>query len=86
MAEVVDHIDHAVALAGIDHVGFGSDFDGVMTLPEGLTDVSMFPNVIELLLERGYSEQDIEKICGGNLLRVWSEVESIGREQRESGS
>lgn len=72
---VADHIDHIVALAGIDHVGFGSDFDGVGdSLPTGLKDVSDYPNLIAVLLQRGYSEKDIEKICSGNLLRVWREV------------
>jgi membrane dipeptidase len=72
---VVKHIDRVVQLAGIDHVGFGSDFDGVGdTLPTGLKDVSDYPNVIRLLLEKGYSEKDIEKICSGNLFRVWQTV------------
>ena len=72
---VADHIDHVVKLAGIDHVGFGSDFDGVGdSLPTGLKDVSDYPNLIYTLLERGYSESDIEKICSGNLFRVWNEV------------
>lgn len=72
IGEVADHIDHVVKLAGIDHVGFGSDFDGVGdSLPEGLKDVSMFPNLIVELLRRGYSEEDIEKICYANLWRVW---------------
>src|SRR5262249_32270589 len=75
--DVVQHIDHAVHIAGIDHVGIGSDFDGVGdSLPEGLKDVSAYPNLIRALLEKGYSEQDIEKICGGNILRVWSQVEA----------
>lgn len=70
--KVVDHIDRAVKYAGIDHVGLGSDFDGVGdSLPTGLKDVSDYPNIIKLLLERGYSESDIEKICSGNLFRVW---------------
>lgn len=74
--QVADHIDHVVKLAGIDHVGLGSDFDGVGdTLPEGLKDVSQYPNLIRVLLERGYSEPDIEKICSGNVLRVWQAVE-----------
>ena len=72
----IDHIDRAVMLAGIDHVGLGSDFDGVgPTLPENLKDVSDLPNLANALVARGYSEQDIEKILGGNLLRVWREVE-----------
>lgn len=73
--KVADHIDHIVALAGIDHVGFGSDYDGVGdSLPTGLKDVSNYPNLIKVLLERGYSEEDIEKICSGNLFRVWNNV------------
>ncbi len=75
--DVLDHFDHVVALTGIDHVGIGSDYDGVGdTLPVGLKDVSTYPNLIEGLLKRGYSEEDVRKILGGNLLRVWEEVES----------
>lgn len=77
--DVADHIDHAVELAGIDHVGLGSDFDGVFALPEGLTDASGYPNLIAELLNRGYSEDDIEKILGGNALRVWEEVEQVAQ-------
>lgn len=73
--KVVDHIDHIVALAGVDHVGFGSDYDGVGdSLPTGLKDVSDFPNLIYELLIRGYSDRDIEKICSGNVFRVWNKV------------
>ncbi|MEX1274734.1 MAG: dipeptidase [Bacteroidota bacterium] len=80
VSDVVNHIDHVVKLVGVDHVGFGSDFDGVGdTLPIGLKDVSHYPNVIEELLKRGYSDGDIEKICSGNLLRVWSEVEHTAK-------
>ena len=69
---VLDHIDHVVKLIGIDHVGIGSDYDGVGdSLPVGLKDVSTYPNLVQGLLDRGYSEQDIVKILGGNLLRVW---------------
>ena len=75
IAEVADHIDHAVKLAGIDHVGFGSDFDGVgPTLPTDLKDAAAYPALIKLLLERGYNVADIEKLCGSNLLRVWRQV------------
>lgn len=78
IVDVLDHIDHVVEIAGIDHVGFGSDFDGVGdSLPTGLKDVSAYPNLIYGLLQRGYSESDVEKICSGNVLRVWSEVEQI---------
>jgi membrane dipeptidase len=79
VSQVADHIDHVVHLVGIDHVGFGSDFDGVMFLPEGLSDVSMYPNLIFELLKRDYSEEDIEKICSGNLFRVWKEVEETAK-------
>jgi membrane dipeptidase len=75
---VADHIDHVVSLAGIDHVGLGSDFDGVGdSLPNGLKDVSMYPNLIFELLKRDYSEEDIAKICSGNFFRVWREVENV---------
>ncbi len=79
---VANHIDRAVSLAGIDHVGLGSDYDGVgggENLPTGLKDVSQYPNLIYELLKRGYSETDIEKICSGNLFRVWSKVATVAR-------
>ena len=72
---VADHIDHVVSLAGVDHVAFGSDYDGVGdSLPTGLKDVSQYPNLIAELLRRGYSDGDIEKICYKNMFRVWQEV------------
>ena len=74
--EVLDHFDRVVQLVGIDHIGIGSDYDGVGdTLPVGLKDVSTYPTLIQGLLERGYSRKDIQKILGGNLIRVWKEVE-----------
>ncbi|MFM9948778.1 MAG: dipeptidase [Saprospiraceae bacterium] len=77
---VANHIDHVVALAGIDHVGLGSDFDGVGdSLPTGLKDVSQYPNLICELLKRGYSEEDIAKICYQNLFRVWEKVEKVAK-------
>ena len=79
--KVADHIDHVVQLVGVDHVAFGSDFDGVGdTLPTGLKDASDYPNLIAELLERGYSEKDIEKICYGNVFRVWNEVQKVAQE------
>ncbi|WP_040523067.1 dipeptidase [Aliiglaciecola lipolytica] len=73
---VVEHVDHVVKLVGIEHVGIGSDYDGVGdSLPIGLKDVSTYPNLVQGLLDKGYSEEDIAKILGKNLLRVWSEVE-----------
>ncbi len=72
---VANHIDHVVKIAGIDHVGIGSDFDGVDgEVPTGLEDASCFPNLIYVLLKRGYTESDIEKICYGNTFRVWNKV------------
>ena len=74
--EVLDHFDRVINLVGVDHVGIGSDYDGVGdTLPIGLKDVSSYPSLIEGFLERGYSREDIDKILGGNLIRVWKEVE-----------
>jgi len=76
VADVANHIDHVVKLVGINHVGIGSDFDGVGdSLPVGLKDVSQYPNLIAELLRRDYRERDIAKILGGNLLRVWQQVE-----------
>ncbi len=73
--KVADHIDHVVKIAGIDYVGFGSDYDGVGdSLPTGLKDVGDYPNLLEELLNRGYSDTDIEKICSGNLFRVWNQI------------
>ncbi len=85
VTDVADHIDHAVAVAGIDHVGFGSDFDGVGdSLPTGLKDVSEYPNLIRVLLDRGYTDDQIEKICSGNILRVMGEVERVASGLRAS--
>ena len=75
--EIVDHIEHAVKVAGIDHVGLGSDFDGAI-MPLGMEDVSTLPRITGELLKRGHSEQDVTKILGGNLLRVMEQVE-LGR-------
>lgn len=85
VSDIVAHIDHVVQLIGIDHVGFGSDFDGVGdSLPTGMKDVSQYPNLIFELLNKGYSEEDIRKICSGNVLRVWSEVEKTARQLQAS--
>ena len=75
--DVLDNVDHVVDLVGVDYVGIGSDYDGVGdSLPVGLKDVSAYPNLIAGLLARDYSEEDIEKILSGNLMRVWREVEN----------
>lgn len=73
---VVDHIDHAVSVAGIDHVGIGSDFDGINVTPEGLEDISKMGVVFDEMRSRGYSEEEIAKVAGGNFLRVMSEIQS----------
>ena len=77
IALVADHIDHVVKLVGIDYVGLGSDFDGVSNLPIGLEDASKLPDLIHELLKRGYTSEDIEKICNKNVFRVWEEVISV---------
>ena len=78
---VANHIDHVVNLVGVDHVGFGSDYDGVGdSLPTGLKDVSTYPNLILELLKRGYSEEDIAKMCYKNVWRVWKAVEKVASE------
>lgn len=78
---VADHIDHVVAVAGIDYVALGSDYDGVGdSLPKGLKDVSTYPNLIYELLKRGYSEEDIEKICYKNTFRVWRKVQEVANQ------
>jgi membrane dipeptidase len=77
LADVVAHIDHVKQLVGIDAIGIGSDFDGIECAPEGLDDVSKFPNLTRALLEKGYSPADIKKIYGGNTLRLMRQVERI---------
>jgi membrane dipeptidase len=78
---VADHIEHVVMIAGIDHVGLGSDFDGVGdSLPTGLKDVSDYPNLLEVLLRRGFSDSDIAKICHQNIFRVWNRTIAVANE------
>jgi len=80
LSKLLDHFEHAVKVAGIDHVGLGSDFDGVSDmLPEGMEDISKMPNLVRGLMERGFSDDDILKILGGNTLRVMREVEQAAR-------
>jgi membrane dipeptidase len=76
---IADHIDHVVQVAGIDHVGLGSDFDGIEITPRGMEDASKLPDLVRELARRGYSEEDLEKILGGNVLRVMRQVEEVGR-------
>jgi membrane dipeptidase len=81
---IADHIDHAVQVGGVDHVGLGSDFDGIPSGPKGMEDVSKLPDLVRELARRGYSEQDLKKILGGNLLRVMRQVERVSREMRSA--
>jgi membrane dipeptidase len=84
ISKLIDHIDHIVKVAGIDHVGIGADFDGANDMPEGAQDVSMLPNITYELLKRGYSEQDIRKVLGENLLRAFAEAEKVSRSMSKS--
>jgi len=84
LSDLIDHIDHMAKVAGVDHVGLGSDFDGIDCSPEGLDSVADLPKISEALAQRGYSATDLDKILGGNLLRVFGEVEKTSREMRNS--
>ncbi len=86
LKQVADHIEHIIRVAGIDHVGIGSDFDGIGDVPVGLEDVSRFPYLTAELLRRGYSEEDVAKILGLNLLRVLREVERVAERIRRESS
>ena len=77
MIEVADHIEHIRDVAGIDHVGLGSDFDGIPTYVDGLDDVSTFPALLVELSRRGWSDEDLRKVAGENLLRVMREAEAV---------
>jgi membrane dipeptidase len=79
--DLVDHIDHVKSLVGVDYVGIGSDFDGGGGLID-CTDVSQFPNITRELIRRGYTESEIRKIWGGNLLRVFREVEKVAEKEK----
>lgn len=81
---IADHIDHAVQVGGVDHVGLGSDFDGIDSAPRGMEDVSKLPDLVVELARRGYSEEDLTKILGGNLLRVMRQVEQVARGMKDS--
>jgi membrane dipeptidase len=81
LKSLIDHIDHIAKVAGIDHVGFGSDFDGVSgATPAGIDSAADLPRITQALLDRGYSSDDIHKVLGGNLLRVFRDVERVSRE------
>ena len=83
LSVLIDHFDHVVKVAGVDHVGLGSDFDGVPTLPEDMKDIAQLPNITYELLKRGYSERDVKKVLGENLLRAFAQAEQVaGRSSR----
>ena len=83
LKSLIDHIDHIAKIAGIDHVGLGSDFDGVSgATPQGIDSAADLPKITQALLERGYNPSDIRKILGGNLLRVFGQVERLSREMQ----
>jgi membrane dipeptidase len=86
LAQAADHIDHIRTVAGIDHIGLGSDFDGITAVPQGLEDVSTYPSLVAELIRRGYKDEEIRKIVGGNVLRVMREVEKVSKRlQSERG-
>jgi membrane dipeptidase len=80
LSDLIDHIDHIAKIAGIDHVGLGSDFDGIPCTPQGIDSVADLPKITEALVDRGYNQQQIHKILGGNLLRVFRQMEHVSRE------
>src|SRR5207302_9900494 len=82
LKSLIDHIDHVAKVAGIDHVGLGSDFAGVTSLPEGIDSVADLPKITEALVQRGYTRDQIHKILGGNFLRVMRDVERVAREMQ----
>ena len=85
LSSLIDHIDHIAKVAGIDHVGLGSDFDGVSgATPQGIDSAADLPKITQALLDRGYSADDIRKILGGNLLRVFREAEQVSRTMQET--
>ncbi len=87
LKSLIDHIDHIAKVAGVDHVGLGSDFDGIPSTPEGIDSVADLPRITEALLARGYSPEQVHKILGGNLLRVFREAERVSQQLRaEQGS
>jgi membrane dipeptidase len=83
LKSLIDQIDHIAKVAGIDHVGLGSDFDGVSgALPQGMDSVADLPKITQALLDRGYKPEDIKKILGGNLLRVFRQVEQVSKQMQ----
>ena len=83
LSQVADHIDHVRKVAGIDHIGLGGDFDGITTVIQGLEDVSKYPDLTAELLRRGYTDQDVKKILGLNVLRVMRSAEQVSAALRK---
>jgi membrane dipeptidase len=77
---LIDHIDHVAKIAGIDHVGLGSDFDGIPSSPEGMDSAADLPKITQMLMARGYSAEDMHKILGGNFLKVFEKVQEVSRQ------
>lgn len=86
LSHVADHITYIGDLIGYDHVGLGSDFDGIQSTPEGLGDVSKYPDLIAELLRRGVSDADAAKVVGANILRVWADVEKVAAKLQSQGA
>ena len=86
LEHVADHIMHIAGLVGFDYIGLGSDFDGILSVPRGLEDASKFPKLIAELLKRGVSDEDAGKVAGGNLLRVWKEVDQVALQLQANGT
>jgi len=87
LKSLIDHIDHIAKVAGVDHVGLGSDFDGVSgATPEGIDSAADLPKITQALVDRGYTANDIHKILGENLLRVFRQVQRVSREMQVVGS
>jgi membrane dipeptidase len=86
LSVLIDHFDHIRRVAGIDAVGLGSDFDGVPSLPEGMKDIAQLPNITYELLRRGYSDEDVRKVLGGNFMRAFAQAERVAQESSRTVS